>query len=104
MSATWQSTVIAPRSGAGLRLQAGQLLRVVDVEGGRSGDLFAVAADDVHDGSSNGRTFDMGGTLRFRGTVFAAERDLFVAVTACAAPGCNGGAARPVRVDVGPVQ
>jgi len=55
-------------------------------------------------GRATTRTFDMGGTLRLRGTVFAAEGDLFVAVTACAAPGCNGGAARPVRVDVGPVQ
>src|SRR2546429_623038 len=46
------------------RLGAGQLLRIVDVEGSQSGDLFAVAADDVEDGQSNGRTFDMGGTIR----------------------------------------
>jgi uncharacterized protein YcgI (DUF1989 family) len=30
----------------------------------------------------------------------AAERDLFVAVTSCAAPGANGGGARPIRVDI----
>src|SRR5215471_14145973 len=46
------------------RLSAGQLLRIADVEGSQSGDLFAVAADDLEDGQSNGRTFDMGGTIR----------------------------------------
>jgi uncharacterized protein YcgI (DUF1989 family) len=60
----WQSTVIPPRSGMAWRLRAGQLLRIVDVEGSQSGDLFAVAADDLEDGQSNGRTFDMGGTIR----------------------------------------
>jgi uncharacterized protein len=60
----WQSTVIAPCSGKAWRLGAGQLLRIIDLEGGQSGDLFAVAADDVEDGQSNGRTFDMGGTIR----------------------------------------
>jgi hypothetical protein len=32
---------------------------------------------------------------------FAAERDVLVAVTSCAAPGANAGGARPVRVDTG---
>jgi len=59
----WQSTVIAPSSGTAVRLSAGQLLRIVDVAGSQSGDLFAVAADDLDDGQSNGRTFDMGGTV-----------------------------------------
>jgi uncharacterized protein YcgI (DUF1989 family) len=31
---------------------------------------------------------------------FAAERDVLVAVTSCAAPGANAGGARPIRVDV----
>jgi uncharacterized protein len=179
------------------RLRAGQLLRIVDVEGSQSGDLFAVAADDLEDGQSNGRTFDMGGTIRLstgsllysrrsrsllrivedevgahdmlyapcsqemfeieygvtgphpncfdnltnslaafgvpsatvtiafnffmnviigpggrleirpptsragQGMIFAAERDVLVAVTSCAAPGANAGGARPIRVDVG---
>jgi uncharacterized protein len=192
----WQSTVIPPRSGRGWRLGAGQRLRVVDVEGSQSGDLFAVAADDPEDGQSNGRTFDMGGTIRLstgsllysrrsrpllrivedevgvhdmlyapcsqemfelqygvtkphpncfdnlagslaafgvpgatvtiafnffmnvaigpdgrleigppvsasgQSVTFAAERDVLVAVTSCAAPGANAGGARPVRVDV----
>jgi len=60
----WQSTVIAPCSGKAWRLGAGQRLRIIDLEGSQSGDLFAVAADDVEDGQSNGRTFDMGGTIR----------------------------------------
>jgi uncharacterized protein YcgI (DUF1989 family) len=46
------------------RVSAGSFLRVVDVEGGQSGDVFAVAADDLEDGLSNGRTFDYGGTIR----------------------------------------
>jgi uncharacterized protein len=60
----WESTVIAPRSGRAWRLGAGQRLRITDLEGSQSGDLFAVAADDVEDGQSSGRTFDMGGTIR----------------------------------------
>lgn len=51
-------------SGRAWRVDAGSLLRVVDVEGAQSGDVFAVAADDPHDGLSNGRTFDYGGTIR----------------------------------------
>jgi uncharacterized protein YcgI (DUF1989 family) len=171
-------------------------LRVIDIEGGQTGDLFAVAADDPADGLSNGRTFDYGGTVRLttgsvlysrrsrpllriaedqvgthdflyapcsqrmfeieyqatgpqpncfdnlagalaefgvpastvtiafnffmnvdiaadgrltvrapqspvagRGTTFVAERDLFVAVTSCAAANCNGGRAQPVVVE-----
>jgi len=35
-----------------------------------------------------------------QGMTFAAERDVLVAVTSCAAPGANAGGARPVRVDV----
>lgn len=196
MADGWQSTVIPPRSGRAWRLGAGQRLRVVDVEGSQSGDLFAVAADDLADGQSNGRTFDMGGTIRLsagsvlysrrsrrllrivedevgvhdmlyapcsqemfelqygvtephpncfdnlagplaafgvpsatvtiafnffmnvtigpggrleigppvstagQGMTFAAERDVLVAVTSCAAPGANAGGARPVRVDI----
>jgi uncharacterized protein len=193
----WQSTVIAPCSGKAWRLGAGQLLRIIDLEGGQSGDLFAVAADDVEDGQSNGRTFDMGGTVRLstgsllysrrsrpllriaedevgvhdmlyapcsqemfelqhgvtgphpncfdnlagplaefgvpsatvtsafnffmnvvigpdgrleirppasaagQSITFEAERDVIVAVSSCAAPGANGGGARPICVDIG---
>jgi uncharacterized protein len=190
------SFVIRPCGGDGWRLSAGQLLRITDIEGGQSGDLFAVATDDLKDGQCNGRTFDMGGTVRLttdsvlysrrsrpllrivadevgvhdmlyapcsqemfeiqygatgphpncldnltgalarygvpattvtiafnffmnvaigvdgrlsigapvstagQSITLAAERDVFVAVTSCAAPGANGGPARPVGVDI----
>jgi uncharacterized protein YcgI (DUF1989 family) len=55
--------VVAPRSGAAWRVEAGQHVRIVDVEGGQTGDLFLVPTDDVDDGMSNGRTFDYGGTI-----------------------------------------
>jgi hypothetical protein len=48
--------------GVGFRLKRGQQLRLIDPEGGQSGDLMAFA----HDGSqrlSNGRTFDYGGKI-----------------------------------------
>ena len=51
-------------SGKAWRVAAGSAVRVVDVDGGQSGDVFAVAADDPQDGLSNGRTFDYGGTIR----------------------------------------
>jgi uncharacterized protein YcgI (DUF1989 family) len=71
----WQSTVIPPRSGMAWRLTAGQRMRITDLEGSQSGDLFAVAADDVEDGQGNGRTFDMGGTIRLpAGSVLYSRR------------------------------
>jgi len=39
------------------------LLRVTDVEGGQSGDVFLVDAVDLTDGLSNGRSFDYNGTI-----------------------------------------
>lgn len=195
MTGKWHRTVIPPRSGAAWRLAAGQRLRIIDLEGSQSGDLFAVAADDVEDGQSSGRTFDMGGTIQLstgsvlysrrsrpllritedevgvhdmlyapcsqemfevqhgvtgphpncfdnlagplaqfgvpsttvtiafnffmnvvigpggrleirppvstagQSMTFAAERDVFVAVTSCAAPGANAGGARPIGVE-----
>lgn len=53
---------IAAGGGAGLRLARGQQLRIIDPEGGQSGDLMAFS----HDGRerlSNGRTFDYGGKI-----------------------------------------
>lgn len=61
---TWHSDVVPPRSGRAWRLAAGQRLRIVDAEGGQTGDCFAVAADDLGDGLSNGRTFDMNSSIR----------------------------------------
>jgi uncharacterized protein YcgI (DUF1989 family) len=75
MAEDWQSTEIPARSGMACQLRRGQLLRIADVEGGQSGDLFAVAADDVEDGQSNGTTFDMGGTIRLTtGSVLYSRR------------------------------
>jgi uncharacterized protein len=38
--------LVPPMSGMAWRVAAGSRVRVVDVEGGQSGDVFAVAADD----------------------------------------------------------
>lgn len=54
---------IAAASGVGLRLQRGRCLRVVDSEGGQSGDPVAYSADG-RERLSNGRSFDYGGSLR----------------------------------------
>ena len=56
--------LVAPMSGRAWRVRAGDSIKIVDVEGGQSGDVFAVAADDLSDGLSNGRSFDYGGTIR----------------------------------------
>ena len=62
-------------SGAAWAVGAGTRLRVVDVEGGQTGDVFAVAADDHEDGLSNGRTFDYGETIRLStGSVLYSRR------------------------------
>jgi uncharacterized protein len=196
MTLSWRRETVPARSGLAWRLSAGNRLKIVDVEGGQSGDVFAVAADDVADGQSNGRTFDYGGTIRLstgsvlysrrsrpllkiiedevgvhdffyapcsqemfeiqygsggphpncfgnlttalaafgvpastvtiafnvfmnvtisedgsldiqppvskagQSTTFAAERDVFVAVASCSAPGCNGGGTRPLDVAI----
>jgi uncharacterized protein len=39
-------TVVPAGSGRAVSLRAGQLVRVVDIEGGQVGDVFAFAADD----------------------------------------------------------
>jgi hypothetical protein len=54
--------VIAGGTGVGFRLNRGQQLRVIDPEGGQSGDLFACSADG-RERLSNGRTFDYQGRI-----------------------------------------
>jgi uncharacterized protein YcgI (DUF1989 family) len=54
--------LIPAGSGVGLRLQRGEQLRVIDPEGGQSGDLMAFSLDG-HERLSNGRTFDFGGKV-----------------------------------------
>jgi uncharacterized protein YcgI (DUF1989 family) len=75
MTRSWQSDLVPAMSGRAWRVAAGSLLRVVDVEGGQSGDVFAVAADDLEDGLSNGRTFDYGESIRLStGSVLYSRR------------------------------
>ncbi len=55
---------IQPRSGTAFRLECGQVLRVIDIEGCQVSDLLAFSADDPREAISNGRTFDYEETIR----------------------------------------
>jgi uncharacterized protein YcgI (DUF1989 family) len=57
-----QRQLIPAGSGIGLRLEQGEQLRVIDPEGGQSGDLVAFSSDGG-ERLSNGRTFDFGGKV-----------------------------------------
>ncbi len=54
--------IIAAGGGAALRLRKGEQLRIIDPEGGQSGDLVAYS-EDGSQRLSNGRTFDYGGKI-----------------------------------------
>lgn len=54
--------LVPAAGGAGLRLKRGQQLRIIDLEGGQTGDLVAFSGDG-RDRLSNGRTFDYGGKI-----------------------------------------
>jgi uncharacterized protein len=54
--------VVPAGGGTGLRLKSGEHLRIVDTEGGQTGDLVAISTDGKHRLSS-GRTFDYGGKV-----------------------------------------
>ncbi len=54
--------IIEAAGGAGLRLGRGQTLKIIDVDGGQSGDLMAFSADGS-ERLSNGRTFDYNGKI-----------------------------------------
>jgi uncharacterized protein YcgI (DUF1989 family) len=54
--------VVPAASGVGLWLRRGHQLRVIDPEGGQSGDLLAYSQDGS-ECLSNGRTFDYGGKI-----------------------------------------
>lgn len=56
--------VIPPRSGVAFRLGAGEVLRVIDPEGGQVSDMLAFMAADVGEALSNGRSFDYEETIR----------------------------------------
>ncbi len=55
---------IAPRSGTAVRLSRGDILTVIDPEGGQVSDMLAIALEDPAEVISNGRTFDYEETLR----------------------------------------
>ena len=57
-----ERNVIPAGSGAAVRVRRGQHVRLIDLEGGQSGDLFAVSLQG-NQRLSNGRTFDFGGTV-----------------------------------------
>lgn len=56
--------IIPPRSGVAFELEKGQVLEIVDPEGGQVSDLLAYNAGDVREVVSNGRTFDYEETLK----------------------------------------
>lgn len=55
--------IISPGSGVGLKLARGDRLRIIDIEGGQTGDLMAFSPDG-HERLSNGRSFDYNGKIR----------------------------------------
>lgn len=55
---------VAPASARAWQVAAGSRLRITDIEGGQTGDVFAVAADDHDDGQSSGYTFDYNSSFR----------------------------------------
>lgn len=54
---------IEPRSGTAFELLQGQVLKVIDPEGGQVSDLLAFGKNDVREVISNGRTFDYEETI-----------------------------------------
>jgi uncharacterized protein YcgI (DUF1989 family) len=54
--------LIPAASAVGLRLARGEHLRIIDIEGGQTGDLMALSQDG-RERLSNGRTFDYGGKI-----------------------------------------
>lgn len=54
---------LAPQTGTGITLRAGDLLTVVDPEGGQVSDLYAVNAHDLDEWLSSGRTIDYANTV-----------------------------------------
>lgn len=56
---------LAPQTGTGFLLRAGQTLSVVDPTGGQVSDLFALSAHDHGEWLSSGRTIDYGNTVFF---------------------------------------
>jgi uncharacterized protein YcgI (DUF1989 family) len=62
MAGTSVQQLVPPAAGMGLVLRRGERLRIIDPEGGQSGDLMAFSQDGCQR-LSNGRTFDYGGKI-----------------------------------------
>ncbi len=58
-----QSITIPPREGVALELKKGQLLKVIDPEGGQVADLLAYRLGDFSERLSTGATIDNNGSL-----------------------------------------
>ena len=56
---------LAPQTGTGLALSAGQTLTVIDPAGSQVSDFFAFAAADHGEWLSSGRTIDYGNKVFF---------------------------------------
>jgi uncharacterized protein len=70
-----RNELVPAMSGRAWRVPHRSLVRVVDVEGSQTGDVFAVPVDDLEDGLSNGRTFDYGESIRLStGSVLYSRR------------------------------
>ena len=54
---------LQPQTGIGLRLEAGQILRVIDPIGEQVSDVVAFAADDKSEWLSSGRSLDYNNTI-----------------------------------------
>ena len=54
--------IVRAAEGASLRLRRGQHLRIIDIEGGQTGDLVAFSSDGG-ERLSNGRSFDYNGKI-----------------------------------------
>ncbi len=55
---------IPPQSGTAVRLEAGELLVIVDPQGEQVADVTCFPQDDLRDSLSSGRTIDYNATLR----------------------------------------
>ena len=54
--------IVSPGGGAGIKLARGEHIRLIDIEGGQTGDLMALSADG-RERLSNGRSFDYNGKI-----------------------------------------
>jgi uncharacterized protein len=56
--------IVAPGGGTGIKLARGEHIRLIDIEGGQTGDLMALSQDG-RERLSNGHSFDYNGKLLF---------------------------------------